>query len=174
MVSANVDPTALQHERIAVCVPRALNDADRNPTAFADELGRSFEEYGFAIVRDHGIPQDLIDRAETKAKAFFALPEATKALIDKRRSPWFRGWERVGAELTNGRVDHREQIDLSTENTPYPPDVEPVYLRLDGPNQWLPDDVLPGFRKEWHGPFDNQFPGASVSVVVLVADKENT
>lgn len=35
-------------------------------------------------------------------------------------------------------------------------------------------DVLPGFRKEWHGPFDNQFPGASVSVVVLVADKENT
>ena len=33
-------------------------------------------------------------------------------------------------------------------------------------------DVLPGFRKEWHGPFDNQFPGASVSVVVLVADKD--
>jgi hypothetical protein len=22
----------------------------------------------------------------------------------------------------------------------------PPYLRLDGPNQWLPDDVLPGFR----------------------------
>lgn len=33
-------------------------------------------------------------------------------------------------------------------------------------------DPLPGFRKEWHGPFDNQFPGASVSVVVLVAHKE--
>jgi hypothetical protein len=33
-------------------------------------------------------------------------------------------------------------------------------------------DVLPGFRKEWHGPFDNQFPGASVCVVVLVADKD--
>ena len=27
----------------------------------ADELGRSFAEYGFAVVRDHGIPQDLID-----------------------------------------------------------------------------------------------------------------
>ena len=23
----------------------------------ADELGRSFGEYGFAVVRDHGIPQ---------------------------------------------------------------------------------------------------------------------
>ena len=30
----------------------------------ADELGRSFGEYGFAVVRDHGIPQDLIDEAE--------------------------------------------------------------------------------------------------------------
>ena len=29
----------------------------------ADELGRSFAEYGFAVVRDHGIPQELIDRA---------------------------------------------------------------------------------------------------------------
>lgn len=33
-------------------------------------------------------------------------------------------------------------------------------------------DPMPGFRKEWHGPFDNQFPGASVSVVVLVAHKD--
>jgi len=56
----------------------SLNDADHNPTAFTDELGQSFEEYGFAIVRDHGIPQALIDRAEAKAKAFFALPEAVK------------------------------------------------------------------------------------------------
>ena len=25
------------------------------------------------------------------------------------------------------------------------PDVEPAYLRLLGPNQWYPDDILPGF-----------------------------
>lgn len=30
-------------------------------------------------------------------------------------------------------------------------------------------DVLPGFDCEWHGPYDNKFPGASVSVVILVA-----
>ena len=44
----------------------------------ADELGRSFAEYGFGVVRDHGIPQDLIDRAEALSKEFFALPDATK------------------------------------------------------------------------------------------------
>jgi len=30
-------------------------------------------------------------------------------------------------------------------------------------------DVLPGLTHEWHGPYDNKFPGASVSVVILVA-----
>lgn len=70
----------------------------------------------------------------------------TKALIDKRQSPHFRGWERVGAELTNNRVDHREQLDVSTEHAPYPAAVEPAYLRLDGPNQWLPEHALPGFH----------------------------
>jgi len=45
----------------------------------ADELGRSFGEYGFAVVRDHGIAQDLIDRAEAVSKAFFALPADVNA-----------------------------------------------------------------------------------------------
>ena len=56
----------------------SLDDAERNPQAFAEEIGRSFVDYGFAIIRDHGIPQELIDDAEEKAKAFFALPEEVK------------------------------------------------------------------------------------------------
>jgi len=34
------------------------------------------------------------------------------------------------------------------------------------------NDVLPGLSHQWHGPFDNQFSGASVSVVILVAEKD--
>ena len=56
----------------------SLKDADRDPDGFAQKLGRSFEEYGFAIIADHGIPDELIHRAEEKAKAFFALPEEVK------------------------------------------------------------------------------------------------
>ena len=33
----------------------------------AKALGESFETYGFAIIADHGIPADLIARAEAKA-----------------------------------------------------------------------------------------------------------
>lgn len=32
-------------------------------------------------------------------------------------------------------------------------------------------DLLPGFDCTWHGPYDNEFPGTSVSVVILVADR---
>ena len=45
---------------------------------------RSFERYGFAIIADHGIPADLIARAEEKAKAFFALPEEVKRAYHRR------------------------------------------------------------------------------------------
>src|SRR5258708_7004275 len=49
----------------------SLAEANRNPVDFSDRLGRSFERYGFAIISDHGIPADLIARAEEKAKQFF-------------------------------------------------------------------------------------------------------
>ena len=113
---------------------------------FAEELVRTCHEIGFLTLVDHGVPDDVIDSYFALLEAFFALPTPVKQEIDKQRSPHFRGWERVGAELTDNRVDYREQLDLSTENPPYPVDALPAYLRLDGPNQWLPEDILPGFR----------------------------
>jgi isopenicillin N synthase-like dioxygenase len=118
--------------------------ADR--AAFAAELRRICHEIGFFTLVDHGIEADFVERYFAALRAFFLLPDETKALIDKRRSPHFRGWERVGAELTDNRVDHREQLDLATEHEPYGADAEPAYLRIDGPNQWLGEQVLPGFH----------------------------
>lgn len=31
--------------------------------------------------------------------------------------------------------------------------------------------AVPGFSLYWRGPLDNQFPGASVSVVILVEER---
>ena len=112
----------------------------------ARDLVLACHEVGFFMLVDHGIDQDLLDRYFAALESFFALPEETKALMAKANSRHFRGWEAIGAELTNNRVDYREQIDLSTEHPARDADVLPAYLRLDGPNQWLPEDVLPGFR----------------------------
>ncbi|MEM7689870.1 MAG: 2-oxoglutarate and iron-dependent oxygenase domain-containing protein [Pseudomonadota bacterium] len=64
----------------------------------ADELGRSFAENGFAVIRDHGIPQDLIDRAEAMSKAFFALPEEVKKAYHKPGQGGSRGYTPFGTE----------------------------------------------------------------------------
>lgn len=113
---------------------------------WADELCDVCHQVGFLQLVDHGLPDGYLDRYFDALRQFFALPDDTKATIDKRLSRHFRGWERVGAERTNNRVDFREQLDVSTEWPARPADVEPAYLRLDGPNQWLPDETLPGFR----------------------------
>lgn len=64
----------------------------------ADDLGRSFAEFGFAVVRDHRISQDLIEQAEAASKAFFALPEDTKRAYHKPGIGGSRGYTPFGTE----------------------------------------------------------------------------
>jgi isopenicillin N synthase-like dioxygenase len=75
----------------SVSLARPLED-------IADELGRSFSEFGFAVVRDHGIPQDLIDRAEAASRAFFALPDAVKRGYKLEGGGGARGYTPFGTE----------------------------------------------------------------------------
>ncbi len=84
----------------------SLKDADRDPERFADKLGKSFEEYGFAIIADHGIPDELITRAEDKAKAFFALPEEVKRKYLVPGGGGARGYTPFGVETAKGRKAH--------------------------------------------------------------------
>ncbi len=75
----------------SVSIARPLEDV-------ADELGRSFAEYGFAVIRDHAIPQELIDRAEAKSKEFFALPEEVKRAYQLPQGGGARGYTPFGTE----------------------------------------------------------------------------
>ena len=84
----------------------SLKDADRDPDGFAQKLGRSFEEYGFAIIAHHGIPDALIHRAEDKAKAFFALPEEVKRKYLIPGGGGARGYTPFGIETAKGLKAH--------------------------------------------------------------------
>ena len=84
----------------------SLKDADRDPDGFAHKLGKSFEEYGFAIVADHGIPDELIHRAEDKAKAFFALPDEVKRKYLIPGGGGARGYTPFGIETAKGHKAH--------------------------------------------------------------------
>jgi len=84
----------------------SLTEADRDPEGFAEQLGKSFEEYGFAIIADHGIPDPLIHDAEEKAKAFFALPEEVKRKYAIPGGGGARGYTPFGIETAKGATAH--------------------------------------------------------------------
>lgn len=58
--------------------PVSFQDFGYDFEGFAQALGGSFARYGFAVIADHDLPQDRIERALAETKAFFALPEEVK------------------------------------------------------------------------------------------------
>jgi isopenicillin N synthase-like dioxygenase len=141
----------------------SLTDADRNPAAFAQELGSSFEEYGFAIVRDHGIPQDLIERAEEKAKAFFALPEEVKRSYLIPGGGGARGYTAFGVETAKGAqsFDLKEFWHVGRELS-----AGHRYREVMGDNVW-PAEVA-DFREVFLELYD-AFDAAGLKILAAIA-----
>jgi isopenicillin N synthase-like dioxygenase len=112
---------------------------------FLADLGTAAREAGFFYLVGHGIEQAKADRVTALAQRFFALPEADKLAVEMVHSPHFRGYNRAASELTRGRPDWREQIDIGAERSPLPigPD-SPPWARLQGPNQW--PEALPELK----------------------------
>ncbi|MEN2787121.1 isopenicillin N synthase family dioxygenase [Sphingomonas qilianensis] len=88
----------------------SLNDEAADPAAFAAALGGSFERFGFAVVSDHGISDDLIDRAWAETKALFDLPEDEKRSYYTPAGGGQRGYTPFKTEIAKGAsaVDLKE------------------------------------------------------------------
>ena len=125
----------------------SADDADR----FRDELRRATHEVGFFYLVGHGLSAELIDRMMSTARDFFALPVESKLAIENTHSPHFRGYTRMGGELTQGATDWREQIDIGAERDAVAlADGVPDFWALEGPNLWPAE--LPALREvatEW-------------------------
>jgi non-haem dioxygenase in morphine synthesis N-terminal len=115
-----------------------------------ERLREAAHEVGFFYLTGHDVPETLTSRLLRAARRLFELPQADKDAVAMVRSPHFRGYTRLGGELTLGEVDWREQVDIGPERPPIGGAGKPDYLWLQGPNQWpagLPD--LPGIVDEW-------------------------
>ncbi|MET0473241.1 MAG: 2-oxoglutarate and iron-dependent oxygenase domain-containing protein [Mycobacterium sp.] len=124
-------------------------DLRDEPDSVRERLRSVAHEVGFFHLTGHGVPDELTERVLASARRLFALPQAAKDAVAMVNSPHFRGYTRLGGELTGGAVDWREQIDIGPERPPLDDAAEP-HLRLQGPNQWpaeLPE--LPAVIAEW-------------------------
>ncbi|KAJ5727381.1 gibberellin 20-oxidase [Penicillium malachiteum] len=118
----------------------------------AQEVYLAFKNVGFAYIKNHGVPQSLVDGAFEWSQKFFALSQS-----DKMKSPhppygWYqRGYSGVGREKVVQMIfdeegiagkrktpDVKESYDLGNENDP----------RL--PNIWPAEELIPGFRAHFN------------------------
>ena len=128
-----------------------LNAGPDEAAQFRNELREVMHDVGFFYLAGHGVPQELTEAILDVSRRFFDLPEEQKLALENVFSSQFRGYTRVGGELTDGAVDWREQIDIGVERRAVPqgPGVAD-YWRLEGPNLW--PDALPEMREivsEW-------------------------
>lgn len=125
-------------------------DLRDDPGRLRQGLRTAGHEVGFCYLTGHGVPPDLVTRILGVARRLFALSPSDKDAVAMVRSPHFRGYTRLGGELTRGEIDWREQIDIGPERPPVRGLGRSDYRWLQGPNQWpaaLPE--LPGLIAEW-------------------------
>jgi isopenicillin N synthase-like dioxygenase len=72
---------------------------------FSQRIGESFRTFGFAMVRDHGIDQALIDRAWEMTAAFFALPDDVKRSRFIPGQGGARGYTPFRTEVAKGATE---------------------------------------------------------------------
>jgi isopenicillin N synthase-like dioxygenase len=114
-----------------------LNGTAAEAEEFREDLRRVTHEVGFFYLVGHGISDTTIANMMDLSRAFFALPEDEKLAIENTHSPHFRGYTRMGGELTLGKTDWREQIDIGAERQPVDsPAQADDYWVLQGPNLW--------------------------------------
>lgn len=110
------------------------NDRADKPE-FIGQLRHALLNVGFLYLKNHTVPQRVIDDLVAYIPRFFDLPQEVKNKIAIVNSPHFLGYSGHGAELTKGGVDHKEQFAFATRHeTQWRPGA-PEYLKMWGPCQ---------------------------------------
>jgi isopenicillin N synthase-like dioxygenase len=120
----------------------ATVDLQRPLEELADELGSSFSEYGFAIICNHGISGELIERVEAMQKALFELPTEAKMAYDIPGGGGARGYTPFGKEIAKDAKVHDLKEFWHVGRSL--PEGHPLAATM-APNVWPAE--LPGFRE---------------------------
>ncbi|XP_010270746.1 PREDICTED: probable 2-oxoglutarate-dependent dioxygenase At3g49630 isoform X2 [Nelumbo nucifera] len=81
------------------------------------QLDRACKEAGFFYV-GHGIPDSLVKKVKDVIHQFFDLTYEEKLKIKMSTATGFRGYQRIGENITQGKPDMHEAIDCYREVKP--------------------------------------------------------
>uniref|UniRef100_A0A0E0QNH9 Fe2OG dioxygenase domain-containing protein n=1 Tax=Oryza rufipogon TaxID=4529 RepID=A0A0E0QNH9_ORYRU len=92
-----IDDPNMANDKDLLQVVRLLDDACR--------------EAGFFYVKGHGIAESLMKEVRDVTHKFFQLPYEEKLKIKMTPQNGYRGYQRLGENITNGKPDMQEAID---------------------------------------------------------------
>jgi len=124
----------------------SMRDRRADPAGFAKAMGESYAQYGFAIVRDHGLDPGVIEKAVSSTKRFFALQDDVKRRYHVPGGAGQRGYIPFGVEAAKGadKVDLKEFWHVGREL--------PAGHRY---RENMPDNLwpaeIPSFREDVYG-----------------------
>lgn len=130
-----------------------LQGSTEEKNRVAHDLAEACRRVGFVYVINHGVPDTLLDEAFSWSKKLFDLPEEKKMLAPHPPGPnVHRGYSWPGLEKVSQYI-HQDGVDSDEEDQQLRQvqDCKESYeigseTCTSQPNQWLPEDVLPGFR----------------------------
>lgn len=90
--------TSVKNSVPTVDLSQFVTGSDEDKKAFVQQLGDAFHSIGFVSVKNHGIPQELIDDFYKHVNGFFKLPEDVKAKYEVEGLGGQRGYTSFGKE----------------------------------------------------------------------------
>eukprot|EP01026_Neomeris_dumetosa_P083662 TRINITY_DN9742_c0_g1_i3.p1 TRINITY_DN9742_c0_g1~~TRINITY_DN9742_c0_g1_i3.p1 ORF type:complete len:341 (-),score=21.86 TRINITY_DN9742_c0_g1_i3:67-1089(-) len=105
------------------------------------QIDKACREVGFFYILNHGVPREIYSGLREHARNWFQLPESVKDEIKISKLSHFRGYQKLGANVTryeeSFQRDWHEAIDLYKEEDPQQIESRGLpYSPIHGQNQW--------------------------------------
>lgn len=117
----------------------------------ADDIVVACQKVGFVYIINHSLPEPLLEEAFQWSQRFFNLPQEEK-LKAPHPDGWavHRGYSWPGLEKVSQAMSAENDEDRANQLREIP-DIKESYdigseKNPSQPNQWIPDESLPGFR----------------------------
>lgn len=105
-----------------------------------DQLRDACTRVGFFYIKDHGVPQEIIDATFGCARDFFALDIEAKNEVNYKKSKILRGYE----PMDEVRTDESKKPDMNEAfNWGYSPELDPI---APSETNQQGEDIITGYR----------------------------
>lgn len=132
---------AMSEERLQVPVI----DMSLPPTELGLAVHEACTTSGFFHIVNHGVSSDLRARVLEESSNFFNLSLDEKETLSVGHSNSYRGYQRVGVNVTKNKLDGHEALDIVSESKRADRQ-RPDGLTNYGFNQWPDPKRIPGLR----------------------------